>query len=180
MNNSKHIPTKILAICITATSLCFLGCSSSVKPPVTVKQVNLNQYIGKWYEIASFPNYFQKGCQCTTATYGLLDSRVSVLNQCYRGNPLKLSSAHGKAWPIDSTNSQLKVQFFWPFRGDYWILYVDKAYRVALVGSPNYNYLWILSRTPSLSHSRYQQLVSMAKENGYDTQKLNLTKQDCS
>jgi apolipoprotein D and lipocalin family protein len=103
-----------------------------------------------------------------------------VLNQCYRGNPLKLSAAHGKAWPVNSANTKLKVQFFWPFRGDYWILYIDPAYKTVLVGSPKYNYLWILSRTPTISDEAYQKIVNIAASRGYDIHKLVKTKQGCA
>ena len=168
---------KIAFTLLALFTLSALGCSPQVKSPTTAHQVDLNRYVGTWYEIASFPNYFQKGCQRTTATYGLLGSSVSVLNQCYRGNPIKLSSAHGKAWPIDNTNSKLKVQFFWPFRGDYWILYIDPDYRFAIVGSPNYQYLWILSRTPSISDTLYHQLITIAQDKGYPIEKLNMTQQ---
>lgn len=169
----------IMACCGVLVSLAMSGCAKSPVPPTTAKQVDLKRYAGTWYEIASFPNFFQKGCQCTTATYSLQGDNLKVLNQCYRGNPLKLSAANGKAWPVNTENTQLKVQFFWPFRGDYWILHIDPNYKVALVGSPKYNYLWILSRTPTISKQLYQQYVHIAQSKGYDTQKLVKTKQGC-
>lgn len=171
----------MIACCGALVALGVSGCAKNSMPPNTAKQVDLNRYTGKWYEIASFPNYFQKGCQCTSATYALRDDhKLQVLNQCYRGNPLKLSVADGKAWPVNKMNTKLKVQFFWPFRGDYWILHIDPDYKVALVGSPKYNYLWILSRTPTISKQVYQSYVQIAQKKGYDIQKLVKTKQVCS
>ncbi len=90
----------------------------------TVKQVDLERYMGRWYEIASFPNWFQNDCYCTMAEYELKGDHVSVRNSCRKGSSQgKLDLATGKAYPVSgSNNSRLKVQFFWPFKGDYWIL----------------------------------------------------------
>ncbi len=90
-----------------------------------------------------------------------------------------MSVATAKAYP-DTTNSKLKVQFFWPFKGNYWILYVDNEYRYAVVGVPDRRYLWILSRTPTLPKSTYQQLVEIAQAQGYDVSRLRMTDQTCA
>ena len=155
------------------------GCTTLKNPPSTVAHVDLNKYAGKWYEISSFPNSFQRGCQCTTATYALQGDQVNILNRCYKGAKRKPSQAKGRAWPVNAANSQLKVQFFWPFRGDYWVLYLDPDYKQVLVGSPNRKYLWVLSRTPHISKERYQLIEKVAKRKGYDITKLVKTRQDC-
>ena len=173
---------KILNMFLPLIALVALsGCSSFDKPPRTTTQsVNLKKYLGKWYEIASFPNYFQRGCRCTSAQYKWLgDNKISVLNRCIKGSNKKYSQAKATAWPVNASNSKLKVQFFWPFKGDYWILYLQKDYQYALVGSPNYKYLWILSRTKTLKKSVISKLISIAKEKGFDEKKLNFTKQNC-
>ncbi len=156
--------------------------ASSMPPPKVVAQLNLKKYMGLWYEIASFPAFFQRGCQCTTAHYRLLPKdKIDVWNRCYKGKSLKLSEAVGRAWRAknDKGNSKLKVSFFWPFSGDYWVLYISKGYRRAVVGSPNRKYLWFLSRTPSISRAQYRKLLQVAKTEGYATGKLRRTFQGC-
>lgn len=155
------------------------ACTHQTTPlPVTVASVDISKYMGTWYEIASFPNYFQRGCSCTKATYTQTKNYVAVHNRCYKAAEQKYADAHAKASPvIGSHNSKLKVIFFWPFTGKYWILYVDKDYQHAVVGTPDRTYLWILSRTPTIDAASYQRLVSIAKQQGYPIVKLNKTVQ---
>jgi apolipoprotein D and lipocalin family protein len=156
------------------------GCASTPNPPTTASQVNLSRYMGRWYEIASFPNFFQKGCQCTMADYKLGKDVVRIKNSCYKGVDYKLSSKSAKGWPVvGSHNSKLRVQFFWPFKADYWVLYVSKNYKEAIVGTPSREYLWILSRNKHISSSHYAKLISIAKQKGFDVMKLIKTKQNC-
>lgn len=158
-----------------------MGCSSPRNPPATVQHVDLKKYMGKWYEIASFPNHFQKGCRCTTAQYTLQKNNVLVLNRCIKNNNKNFSTAKGKAWvPNENDNSKLKVRFFWPFSGNYWILYLESHYENVLVGSPNRKYLWILSRKKTMGDTTYQKIVGIAKEKGYDVNKLRKTIQNCT
>ncbi|MHC1728699.1 MAG: lipocalin family protein [Syntrophobacteraceae bacterium] len=148
----------------------------------TVSYVDLTRYMGKWYEIASFPNWFQRGCFCSTAEYRLTDGRVTVRNRCRRksaeGN---IETATAKAWAVPNTgNAQLKVQFFWPFRGDYWIIALDEEnYQYAMVGHPAKKYLWVLSRTPVMDQSLYAGLVEKALALGYDVSRLEKTDHSC-
>ena len=96
-----------------------LGCTTAPQPPLeTVPMVDLSRYVGRWYEIASFPTWFQKGCIGSTADYTLRpDGDIDVLNQCRKAPDGALDSSRGRAWVTDSaTNDKLKVQFFWPFR----------------------------------------------------------------
>ena len=149
--------------------------------PTTVSQVDLDQYMGKWYEIASFPNRFQRGCNCTTAKYTLDNKKVKIKNQCYKGAQFKQKIAHGVAWTTSGqSSSKLKVRFFWPFTANYWILYLTPGYQQAIVGTPDRKYLWILSRKPTIKEKLYKQLVYIAKEKGYKTSGLRLTYQSCS
>jgi apolipoprotein D and lipocalin family protein len=139
------------------------------KPLTTVKKVDLARYAGTWYEIARLPASFEEGCSCVTATYLQQKDHITVLNRCLRGNPPKETLAKGKAWPVkDSNNSKLKVQFFWPFKGNYWIIYLDKDYRYAIVGEPKRKYLWFLSRTPSITPSKMRQLKNIAIDKQYN------------
>ncbi|GAB4254494.1 lipocalin family protein [Deferrisoma sp.] len=142
--------------------------------------MDLERYAGTWYEIASYPNRFQKGCTATRATYTLWpDGKIRVRNECRRGSlEGDWDSVTGRAWvPDPASPAKLKVSFFWPFRGDYWILHVGEGYRTAVVGSPSREYLWILSRTPHLEESEYQDLVRIAAERGFDPARLVRTPQ---
>lgn len=131
----------------------------------TVPTVEISRYLGLWYEIASLPQWFQRDCFRVTAEYQLReDGDLSVLNRCNKGSlDGKISEAHGKAWSVDPSNSKLKVQFFWPFRGDYWIIELGENYEYAVVGNPTRKYLWILSRTPTMEDSVYDKLIDRIK-----------------
>ena len=146
----------------------------------TVPYVDLKKYAGKWYEIASFPQRFQKGCNCTTAEYTLTDKDyVIVENRCNKDSINgKQSYIKGKAFVVEkSGNAKLKVQFFWPFKGKYWIIDLADDYSYAVVGHPNRKYLWILSRTPVMDEAIYKKIISRINENGFDISKINRTKQ---
>ena len=146
----------------------------------TVPHVDLGRYAGTWYEIATIPQRFQKDCVAVTATYTLRDDgTIAVLNKC-RKKTLdgELKEAKGKAWVIDKkTNAKLKVQFFWPFKGDYWIIELDVDYQYAVVGHPGRKYLWILSRTPQMEESLYQDLLRRIANKGYDLSLIKRTLQ---
>lgn len=146
----------------------------------TVSKVDLNKYSGKWYEIASYPQSFQKGCHCTTAEYTISEKGyVVVENRCNKDSVNgKQSYIKGKAFvEKNSENAKLKVQFFWPFKGKYWIIDLDDDYSYAVVSHPNRKYLWILSRTPKMNEEVYQQIIFRLKENGFDLTKLQITQQ---
>ena len=142
-------------------------------PPDVVPQVDLARYMGTWHEIAKFPNRFQRGCRCTTATYALRpDGKVSVLNRC-RTEGGRPRSVNGWAKVADpNTGAKLKVTFFWPFFGDYWILGLDPDYRHVLVGTPNRKYLWILARQPRLDPGAYEALTAKAAQQGFEISRL--------
>jgi apolipoprotein D and lipocalin family protein len=146
----------------------------------TIPYVDLKKYAGKWYEIASFPQGFQKGCNCTTAEYTLTDKDYLIVeNRCNKDSINgKQSSIKGKAFVVENSgNAKLQVQFFWPFKGKYWIIDLADDYSYSVVGHPNRKYLWILSRTAKMDDSIYQQLISKIKQKGFDISKIKLTKQ---
>jgi apolipoprotein D and lipocalin family protein len=148
----------------------------------TVASVDLGRYVGRWYAVASLPAWFQRNCQCVTAEYSLQKGYVAVVNTCRKGGPdgpLKVSTA--KAFVVPETgNSRLKVLFFWPFKGDYSIIALDKEYQYTMVGHPSRKYLWILSRTPSMDEKSYIQMVETAKAKGYDVARLQRIPQGCA
>jgi len=164
-------------------ALVMFGCAGtavSESPLTVVDTVDVNRYLGKWYEIASYPAWFQKGCTGTTAEYSLLpDGKIQVINRCHKDSlegPLKESK--GKAEVVDTaTNAKLKVWFFWPFKGNYWIIDLNPDYQWAVVGEPSRKYLWILSRTPTMDEAVYQGILKQLSQKGYDPDKLRRTDQ---
>jgi apolipoprotein D and lipocalin family protein len=147
----------------------------------TVSRVDLRQYVGTWYDIASFPQRFQRGCTATTATYTIRgDGEIDVLNRCRKGSlDGKEVSAQGRARVIDqSTNAKLKVSFFRPFWGDYWIIDLGANYEYAVVGHPSRDYLWILSRKPTMDSTVYEGILDRLQAQGYEVARLDRTPQN--
>lgn len=176
---------KILIAALAFAGIVGLGESGAAqdKPLSTVPSVDLQRYMGRWFDIASFPQRFQKGCHCTTAEYEMTDKGyVRVVNTCRKDGPdEKTSIANGKAFVVEGTgNAKLRVQFFWPFRGDYWIIDLAEDYTFAVVGDPSRKYLWILCRTPQMEPGLYQEIVDRAAKKGFDVSKLRLTDQTCA
>lgn len=168
-------------IIITLFILPFLMATAMKAQPLqTVPNVDLTKYVGKWFEIASFPQRFQKDCHCTTAEYTATDKGyVIVENTCNKGSiDGKQSYIKGKAFVVENTgNAKLKVQFFWPFKGDYWIIDLADDYSYAVVSNPSKKYLWILSRTSKMNAAVYQQIIARLKEKGFDLTNLKMTEQ---
>lgn len=173
----KHISKLITAAFIFCTG--FFGCKSQ-DPLETVAYVDVEKYMGKWYEIALFPQSFEKNCTGTTAEYTLRnDGKVTVVNSCHL-NTLngQFKVAKGEAYIADKlTNAKLKVSFFKPFYGDYWILDLGQNYEYAMVGAPDRQYLWFLSRTPYMKTEDFDYLKAKATNLGFDISKLQMTVQ---
>lgn len=139
-----------------------------------VPAVDLSRYVGQWYEIARLPNRFQKKCaDSVTANYTLRsDGDIQVVNRCRKPSG-EFTTATGKAKIVDKkTNAKLKVTFFWPFYGKYWILDLGPNYEYAVVGEPGRDYLWILSRAPHMDEELYQQLLAKMQARGFDTTRM--------
>ena len=146
-------------------------------PLRTVSFVDLTKYVGVWYEVARLPNRFETECTGNvTATYTLRDDgQIDLLNQCQTASG-QVKRIRGVARVIDNaTNAKLKVMFFWPFAGDYWILELGPQYEYAIVGEPERKYLWILSRSPQMQNDLYQDLLERAAAHGYDVSHLRRT-----
>lgn len=145
-----------------------------------VDYVDLNRYVGKWYEIARYPNQFEENCEGVTAAYELKDDgEIKVINTCRKGAPDgPVETAVGRARIVDeTTNAKLKVSFFGPFWGDYWVIGLADDYSLALVGEPSGRYLWILSRTPAISDAVRAAALTDLRAMGYNTDALYFTRQ---
>lgn len=152
------------------------GCVVTPMPQKTVSTVNIERYMGTWFEIAHLPNWFQKKCVAdTTANYRLDGDKIRVHNRCRTADG-EWSDATAVAYAVPgSGNAKLKVSFFRPFYGDYWIVALDPGYRWVLVGSPTREYAWILSRTPVMSTSTLNMIKEKAKKLGYNTHQFVYT-----
>ena len=183
-------PMWLLAIALVAaaspTSVMATIITPAHAPVHAIATLDVPRYMGQWYEIAKFPNRFQKKCVAeTVAQYTLLTSgRVRVTNRCRMANG-EMDEAIGMAKQVGAKNSpKLKVRFapewlsfldaVW---GDYWVLDLDANYRLVAVGEPSREYLWVLSRTPTVPAPEYQALLRRLEAQGFDVSKLESTPQ---
>jgi len=169
-----------------AQSRAAVASSQSQPPLTTITSLDVPRYMGTWYEIAKYPNWFQKKCVADTrADYQLQSNgRVQVTNQC-RLESGEMNEAIGEARQIGaSTSPKLQVRFApsWlsilPFVwGDYWVVDLDEGYQLVAVSEPKREYLWVLSRTPKVNPNQYDGLLKRLKAQEFDLSKLELTKQ---
>jgi len=162
------------------TVLALFGCASTPRghgPLRLVENLDVQRYLGRWYEIARFTKGFEKNIVGATAEYSLReDGRIRVVNSGFR-NTLDgpYTEAKGVAWAPDPRRpAALKVSFFWPFAGDYLVFGLDQeSYSWAIVGSDSRSYLWFLARTPQISDELFQKMEQIARDQGYDLSKLD-------
>lgn len=148
-------------------------------PLQSVPRVELSRYTGRWYEIARYPNRFERACdRNVTATYALrAEGKISIVNACVTREG-KVKQAKGWAKVVDpKSGSKLKVTFFWPFFGDYWILDLSPNYEYAVVGEPSRKYLWILSRSAKMDDELYAAITGRLAARGYDAAQLERVRQ---
>lgn len=167
--------------CIVALLTIGLCSCASIPEGITpVEDFSLESYLGTWYEIARFDFRFEKDLSHVTAAYSLNeDGTVKVVNTGYNTKKDKWQEALGKArFRGDNTVGALEVSFFGPFYTGYNVLKIDQEYTTALVGGKNFDYLWILSRTPEISEELKQEYLEYAQALGYDISKLVWVEQD--
>jgi len=165
---------KRIFLCLVV--IVFFGCSVKIpKGLEPVENFELERYLGKWYELARLDHSFERGMTDVTAEYSMRkDGGVKVLNRGYKLDKKKWVDAEGKAYFVkDESTGFLKVSFWGPFYGAYVIFRLDSEnYNYALVSGPDKKYLWLLSRTPTLSEATKDHLVSFAKSRGFETDGL--------
>ena len=179
----------LISLCLTLTGLPAYSQSGpqvSDAPVKTIASLDVPKYLGTWYEIAKFPNWFQRKCVGNTkATYSMrADGNLKVLNSCKNADGV-VSEAEGMARQIGEQDSpKLEVRFapawlsFLPLVwGDYWVIDLDPQYQVAAVSDPQRDYLWVLSRTPQLDQKVYQDLLQRLQAQQFDVRKLEITAQ---
>ena len=164
---------------LIASVFLFTACSSKNPPLQTVSKVDLNKYLGTWYEIARYEHFFEKDCKNVTANYSIMDENlIQVINSCVKIITNENNEATARAYAVDNTNSKLKVSFFRPFYGDYWVLILDEQYNYAVVGTPNREYLWILSRTKTIDENIKTDILNKLPSLGFEPSKFTWTIQE--
>jgi apolipoprotein D and lipocalin family protein len=167
----KNVAVQFILLFLLSTCI---GQTTMINKTV-VKELDIEKYLGKWYEIARFDHSFERGLIGVTASYSNgEDGKIKVVNRGYKKtlNGSK-SEVIGKAKiPDPNIPSKLKVSFFWFFYADYFILELDKNYQWAVIGSSSDNYLWILSRTPQMDYKLYDEILNKLIIRGYDVKKL--------
>jgi apolipoprotein D and lipocalin family protein len=173
MNGFIRLSLVLCGFITIPASLSFaMGGAAPMHPLETVEKVDVNSYLGKWYEIARLPQYFEKDCVGVTAEYSLMDcGKIKVVNTCRKVTcDGKVTVANGVARVTDAiSQAKLKVSFFWPFEGDYWILKLGSNYEYSVVGSPDRKTLWILSRTPQMDETTIAEILAEFSAKGFDT-----------
>ncbi|OBU26514.1 lipocalin family protein [Photobacterium aquimaris] len=157
--------------CLSLLSGCTTGKPNNVEP---ITHFDVNRYLGQWYEIARLDHSFERSLDQVTATYSLNpDKSIKVINRGFNITDQQWQQAQGKAKFVGQPNiGHLKVSFFGPFYGSYIIFALEKDYSAALVSSYNYDYLWVLARDKTLSPKVLNKYLTLAKQVGFDTDKL--------
>ena len=170
---------------VLAAGLLLGGCIAApdATTPQPVAAVDVQRYLGAWHEVARLPMWAQDSssvsCEDTVATYTARpDGRIGVLNRCLNAlDGDKPREATGQAYAVEgSNNARLRVSFFWPFFGNYWVLGLDPDYRWAVVGEPDRRWLWVLSRTPKLEAAEFERALGIARAQGYDLGPLKVAR----
>jgi apolipoprotein D and lipocalin family protein len=159
------------AIC-TSIILLITTFTAPVNKPVT--KVDLNKFSGKWYSLYSIPTMFDKGTKETTTTYTLnKDGYYNVITVAKKGEDNEVKTYKSKLFPEKNDNAaDMRAQFVWPIKVDYWIIDIADDYSYAVVGHPDYKFLFIMSRKPSMPADEYNKIVAKCKAMGYPVEKL--------
>ena len=182
----RHVFHMALAVTLLTPLAAPAQTGTAPEPLQTIERLDVGRYLGTWYEIAKYPNRFQR--QCVSNTQALYsqrgDGQIDVVNRCRQANG-EITEAVGRARQIGAADSpRLEVRFapawlswlpmVW---GDYWVIDLDPAYQLVAVSEPSREYLWVLSRTPTVNAEAYQALMGRLQAKGFDLSKLEKTAQ---
>ncbi len=173
-----HTRIFITVLAITLGVLYQTVIAASGPPPLQpVHYVDLNKYAGLWYEIAHNPNKNEEGCQNSVVRFSIReDGEIDILNSCRDRKDGKLHHADARGWVVDaSSNSRLKVSYFWPFRKEYMIIDQGEEYEYAVFCTADRKYIWIISRTPTISSDMLAKVISNIEKQGFNTGDLEYT-----
>lgn len=170
----------LLALALSLSACVLPPVNRTSDAPLTVRSIEIDRYAGLWYELARFPNNFEEDCEGVTAEYRRRDDgRIDVINTCREGaanGPARAQQGIARIADTE-TNAKLKVRFGFPIDGDYWVLDRADDYSWALVGEPGGRFLWILSRTPTISDALRGDLIQRLRMRSYNTDALHWTQQ---
>jgi len=145
----------------------------SPTPNKTVDKVDLTRYAGKWYSLYSIPTMFDRGTRETTTTYTLnKDGYFNVLTTAKKGDDEEVHTYTSKLFPVKGGNGEMKAQFVWPIKVDYWIIDLAPDYSYVVVGHPDHKFLFIMGRRPTMDKKLYEELVAKCKSMGYPVEEL--------
>ena len=156
-------------------ALFLVGCAAKGPEMKTVDYVDLDRFMGSWYVIANIPTFLEKGAHNAVETYRLNDDGSIATNFTYRKGAFdgKLKEYNPKGFILDeNTNARWGMRFVWPIKADYRIVYLDDDYSQTVIGRQDRDYVWIMTRTPTISEADYDELVTFVEALGYDTSKL--------
>ena len=175
--SSSHRLMTVLAFALLAGS----ACSSTSYPPMpTVSSVDLNRFMGDWYVIANIPTRFERGAANAVESYSLNDKGVIETTFTFRAKsvsgPLKTYTPKGFVHNI-STNAEWRMQFLWPFKSEYLIIFLDEDYSTTMIGRSKRDYLWVMARTPTLPDDTLAELLAQAVSLGYDPEAIQMVPQ---
>lgn len=165
---TQRIISFILALLLSLVS----GCSNNMKPIPTVPQVDLPRFMGDWYVIANIPTFLEKGAHNALESYKLTDDGRIATTFTFnaKGFDGERKQYNPTGFVVDTdTNASWDMQFLWPFKAEYKVIYLDEQYQQTIIGRSKRDYIWIMARKPVLSDAEYQTLISFAAEQGYDT-----------
>ena len=161
---------RILLLALTAA----ISACSTVKPIQTVSQVDLERFMGDWYVIASIPTLFEKGAHNAVESYELNDKGEVLTTFRFRKDafdgPEKVMRPKG--FVRDSSNAVWSMQFIWPFKAEYRIIYLADDYSQTVIGRSKRDYVWIMARSPAIPEADYNKLLNYVEEQGYAVDKL--------
>jgi apolipoprotein D and lipocalin family protein len=176
----NRLPMRLLSACVLLLVAVLTSVACAAEPVTSVAELDTSRYAGQWYEIARLPTSFQKDCASDVIAHYTLDrpGQLGVRNHCRRTDG-GTKSAQGVARPVEGQPGRWKVRFapdwlsFVPFVwADYWVIALDPGYQWAVVGDPDREHLWILSRTPSMELGLFERLKKHAETMGYDVESL--------
>jgi apolipoprotein D and lipocalin family protein len=180
VKNTNVVSRRLALGCLLVMLSVIAGCSSSPEAlKATDKKIDLNRFMGDWYVIGSIPiDYFfasEAGGHNAVESYelkedGSIDTRYRFRQDSFDG-PLKSFNPTGFVYNTD-TNAEWRMQFLWPFKSAYLIAYLSDDYSQTIIGVPNRDYIWIMSRTPEVSEGEYQRLLQLAVDAGYDPEPI--------
>jgi len=165
----------IMRVVLVSLGLTALSSCGDRAPMPTVGSVDLNRFMGRWYVIAHIPTFMEKTAHNAIETYrlsgdGTIETRFAF-NDGAPDGPSKVYTAKGFVQNTE-TNALWKMQFIWPFKAEYRIVYLSEEYSLTMIGRSKRDYLWVMARRPAITDKQYQQMNELAKELGYDTRQI--------